>query len=72
MGYSHSIKYKIPKALEIILFNKQRFKVFGVHYDLVKQFSSKLCLFRKPDYYKGKGLCFDLFPLKLKVSSKVK
>jgi ribosomal protein L6P/L9E len=58
--------------LEITLFHKQKFKIFGIRYDLIKQFSANLCSFRKLDFYKGKGLHFDLSSIKLKASSKVK
>jgi large subunit ribosomal protein L6 len=72
LGYSHTVKYSLPKGIEVIIFDKQNFKVFGLNLKKVRQTVSDLSQLRKVDVYKGKGVYSQTHPLLLKISSKSK
>lgn len=66
LGYSHSVYYKIPKDIEVILNSTTKFIVSGVSSDRVGEVSSTLRKFKLPDSYKGKGILYENEEVKLK------
>jgi ribosomal protein L6P/L9E len=58
--------------VEIIFYDKQRFKVFGLDCEAVQQIVADLCKLRVFNVYKGKGIYKYNQVFKLKVSSKSK
>jgi ribosomal protein L6P/L9E len=72
IGFSHSIKYILKPGIEVIIFDKQCFKVFGLDLVLVQQVVADLCHLRSFNIYKGKGIYKRNQVFKLKVSSKSK
>jgi large subunit ribosomal protein L6 len=55
LGYAHYIKILIPSTIYLVGY-KKRLLIFGVSSAVVKQFSSNLISFRRPDVYKSKGI----------------
>nr|YP_010227882.1 50S ribosomal protein L6 [Polymyxa betae]CAG9644859.1 50S ribosomal protein L6 [Polymyxa betae] len=72
LGYSHLIKYPLKDDIEIILYDKQRFKVFGLDLSIVQRVVADLCKLRLFNVYKGKGIYKEGQFIKLKESSKSK
>jgi ribosomal protein L6P/L9E len=72
LGYSHFIKYSIQDDIEVIMFDKQQFKIFGLDLGKVRQTVSDLCNLHALDIYKGKGIYCKNHILILKQSSKSK
>lgn len=72
LGYSHVIKYNLRGRVEVIFYDKQRFKVFGLDSDSVQQVVADLCKLRLFNIYKGKGIFKSGQIFKLKISSKSK
>jgi large subunit ribosomal protein L6 len=56
LGYSHSILFKPPEGIEIVLENPTNIIVKGFDKQLVGQVSAKIRSFRPPEPYKGKGI----------------
>ena len=72
LGYSHVIEYTLKNCVEVIFYDKQRFKIFGVDLEIVQQTVIDLCKLRVFNVYKGKGICKYGQIYKLKISSKSK
>lgn len=58
LGYSHPIKMKIPKGLEVKI-DKNAITISGIDKQLVGQFSAEIRAWRKPEPYKGKGIKYQ-------------
>ncbi len=58
LGFSHPIKYNIPKEIEIKFDEKSQnfFTVFGINKELVGSVAAHIRSYRKPEPYKGKGI----------------
>jgi large subunit ribosomal protein L6 len=56
LGYSHSILFKPPEGIDIVLENPTNVIVKGIDKQLVGQVSAKIRSFRPPEPYKGKGI----------------
>ena len=58
LGFSHPIKFKIPKGIEIKFDEKNAniFIVHGIDKQLVGQVCANIRKFKKPEPYKGKGI----------------
>lgn len=72
LGYSHAVEYTLTDRVEIIFYDKQRFKVFGLDSEAVQQVVTDLCRLRAFNIYKGKGVYRYGQTYKLKISSKSK
>jgi ribosomal protein L6P/L9E len=72
LGYSHIIEYILRGRVEVIFYDKQCFKVFGLDSEVVQQVVADLCKLRIFNIYKGKGIFKKDQVYKLKVSSKSK
>jgi len=55
VGYSHSVEYKIPAALEIKV-EKNIITISGINKQLVGQTAAEIRAVRKAEPYKGKGI----------------
>merc|ERR1712038_1886974 len=58
LGYSHSVYYKIPDNIKIIIRQSNKLFVLGYDYNLVNQTAFTIRSYKKPDPYKGKGILY--------------
>jgi large subunit ribosomal protein L6 len=56
LGYSHPIKYDIPKGIEIQLEQKNKLVLTALDKELLGITAAKIRSFRAPEPYKGKGV----------------
>ena len=56
LGYSHPIKFDIPKGIEIKVDKNTNISVAGIDKQQVGQVAANIREYRKPDHYKGKGV----------------
>ena len=56
LGYSHPIKFEIPKGIEIKVDKNTNISVAGIDKQQVGQVAANIREYRKPDHYKGKGV----------------
>jgi large subunit ribosomal protein L6 len=59
LGYSHDIKYMIPKGVEIKCPKPTQIDIFGYDKQLVGEVAALLRSLRKPEPYKGKGVKYS-------------
>jgi large subunit ribosomal protein L6 len=59
LGYSHEIKYKIPKGITIVAEKPTSLVVSGADRQRVGQVASEIRGFRGPEPYKGKGVKYE-------------
>ncbi len=70
LGYSHFIYINIPGHIKIFSPKKTSLILKSFDEQLLKEFSSKICSFKTPDAYKGKGILYKNQILKLKEGKK--
>jgi large subunit ribosomal protein L6 len=70
LGYSHFIYINIPFYIKIFSPKKTLLTLESFDEHLLKEFSSKICSFKIPDVYKGKGILYKNQILKLKEGKK--
>jgi len=56
LGFSHFIFIKIPLYITVFSPKKTRIIVKSIDAQLLKEFCSKICSFKFPNVYKGKGI----------------
>lgn len=56
LGYSHPIKYDIPKGITIVSPKPTVLEISGIDKQLVGQVAAQIRQFRTPEPYKGKGI----------------
>ncbi len=68
LGYSHEVRYSIPKDITITPSKNKGvlLLVQGIELDRVKQVAVEIRRFREPDAYKGKGIHYYREVLRLK------
>jgi large subunit ribosomal protein L6 len=59
LGYSHEIKYKIPKGITIVAEKPTTLVVSGADRQRVGQVASEIRGYRGPEPYKGKGIKYE-------------
>ncbi len=59
LGYSHDIKYIIPKGVEIKCPKPTQIDIFGFDKQLVGEVAALIRGLRKPEPYKGKGVKYS-------------
>jgi large subunit ribosomal protein L6 len=59
LGYSHDIKYIIPKGIEIKCPKPTQIDIFGHDKQLVGEVAALIRSLRKPEPYKGKGVKYS-------------
>ncbi|WP_025264201.1 50S ribosomal protein L6 [Wolbachia endosymbiont of Onchocerca volvulus] len=71
LGYSHNVKYKVPKDIKIKCIKPIHLVVSGMDKQKVYMIASDICKIRKYDPYKGKGIIMKgKFMLRKVVSKK--
>ncbi|MDD9331742.1 MAG: 50S ribosomal protein L6 [Wolbachia sp.] len=71
LGYSHNVKYKVPKDVEIKCVKPTHLVISGMDKQKVCMVASDICKVRKYDPYKGKGIVIKgRFMLRKVVSKK--
>ena len=56
LGYSHPIKYELPKGISATVDKQTSITLKGADKQLVGQVAADIRAFRKPEPYKGKGI----------------
>ena len=56
LGYSHPVKYQIPKGIEGQLDQRNKLVLSGIDKELLGITAAKIRSFRSPEPYKGKGI----------------
>jgi ribosomal protein L6P/L9E len=70
LGFSHFIFIRIPLYVEVFAPQKTSLVLKSFDEQLLKEFCSKICFFRAPDVYKGKGILYKNEILILKEGKK--
>jgi len=70
LGFSHFIYINVPFYITIFSPKKTLLVLKSFDQQLLKEFSSKICSFKIPDAYKGKGIIYKNQILKLKEGKK--
>lgn len=70
LGFSHFVFIKIPPYITIFSPKKTRLILKSIDEQLLKEFSSKICSFKFPDIYRGKGILYKYQKLVLKEGKK--
>ena len=58
LGFSHLVYIKIPSHIKIFTTKKTFLILKCIDEQLLKEFSAKICSYKKPDIYKGKGILY--------------
>jgi large subunit ribosomal protein L6 len=66
LGYSHQIRFSIPKGIKISVEKSMKITIHGADKQQVGQVASDIRGMRAPDSYKGKGIRFEGEKIKLK------
>jgi len=72
LGYSHSVKFKVPSDIIIEVFKKVEIVVKGISKHKVGQISANIRNMRVPDIYKGNGIRYKNERISFKVPKKSK
>lgn len=56
LGFSHDIKFPVPKDVKVTLISSTEILLFSIDKALLGQVASDIRSYRKPDAYKGKGV----------------
>jgi len=56
LGYSHDIKYAVPKEIKVVVETPTSIQISGADKQKVGQLASEIRAFRQPEPYKGKGV----------------
>ena len=59
LGYSHDIKYAIPKGISMIVDKQTKITITGIDRQMVGQVAADIVTFRPPEPYKGKGIRYE-------------
>lgn len=59
LGYSHPIKYELPKGISATVEKQTAITLKGADKQLVGQVAAEIRAFRKPEPYKGKGIKYS-------------
>src|SRR5947209_8286747 len=58
MGYSHDIKYQLPKSVRGFVLEPTLLCIYGIDKNQVAEIANKIRNIRPPENYKGKGIRF--------------
>lgn len=56
MGFSHDIRYDIPKGIKVAVENQTAISIEGIDKQAVGQVAAKIRGYKRPEPYKGKGI----------------
>lgn len=71
LGYSHSIYYKLPKDINIKIYQSNKLFISGYFKEELSKNAAIIRNFKRPEPYKGKGISYSNEVLKLKEGKKV-
>lgn len=72
LGFSHSVYFKIPKYINIVVIKSTKLILFGdCNYSELKQISASIRDCKIPEPYKGKGILYDNENITLKRGKKI-
>jgi ribosomal protein L6P/L9E len=60
LGFSHPVTFEIPEKISVKIVDTKNilFSIAGFDRKLVHEFAAKIRSFKKPEPYKGKGVCY--------------
>jgi|Transcript_9052 large subunit ribosomal protein L6 len=58
LGFSHLVRIRIPERIQVFTTKKTSLILQCIDEQLLKEFSSKIYSYKKPDIYKGKGILY--------------
>lgn len=67
IGYTHTIKYEIPKGVKVVVEKNVDITISGTDKEIVGQAAATIRGYREPDVYKGKGIMYVGEKLRKKV-----
>lgn len=70
LGFSHFVFVKIPPHIHIVSPKKSLLVLKSIDEQLLKEFCSKICSFKAPNIYKGKGVLYKNQVLVIKETKK--
>lgn len=70
LGFSHFVFVKIPSHINVVSPKKSLLVLKSIDEQLLKEFCSKICSFKAPNIYKGKGVLYKNQVLVLKETKK--
>ncbi len=70
LGFSHFVSVKIPKNIQVFSPKKTLLVLKSVDDQHLKEFCAKICSFKSPDSYKGKGILYKNQIITLKEGKK--
>ena len=70
VGFSHDIKFEVPKAVRVFLLEPTLICLYGIDKNQVTQTASKIKKIKIPSVYKGKGICLVSDKIILKAGKK--
>lgn len=70
LGFSHPVKYEVPKGITVETPSQTEILVKGIDKQLVGQVAADIRAFRPPEPYKGKGVRYANEVIKLKEGKK--
>lgn len=59
LGYSHEVRYDVPKGISIAVEKQTELAISGIDKELVGQVAAEIREWRKPEPYKGKGVRYQ-------------
>ncbi len=59
LGFSHEVRYKIPKGITVKCEKPTSISVHGADRQLVGQVAAEIRGYKKPEPYKGKGIMYE-------------
>lgn len=70
VGFSHKVKIKVPKNLQVLVKKKRKLFIYGDSLEDVNRFGALVRNFKFPDIYKGKGVLYKGEKVTLKIGKK--
>lgn len=67
LGFSHPVELEDPAGIEVEVPQQTRIIVRGIDKQLVGNYASVIRAYRKPEPYKGKGVCYENETIRRKV-----
>ncbi|MCS6761282.1 MAG: 50S ribosomal protein L6 [Candidatus Devosia symbiotica] len=58
LGFSHEVIYEAPKGITLTVPMPTEIIITGIDKQAVGQAAAEICAWRKPEPYKGKGVCY--------------
>lgn len=56
LGFSHEVRYEVPKGIQVTVENQTQIKINGIDKQLVGHVAAVIRGYKRPEPYKGKGI----------------